>query len=971
MKQAFESRLNIALSELLNIGGVSSRPEYKGVGRKDVLIHYQGLRIVLEGSYDRNDAEKDARHRIEQLSADIAIAVHYSSSFPQDLAESALRNKLLNSDLWIRIILPEDISGTIWEILHKKKVISQPYAEWLKADLNFIATLIREVAQLLINETALNAIEQRVEAIVDRVIGNLYSHSHSDVIAEHIYNALYKLYGFSIGDPKQIKEALFAQATLAILLGTVYYESIRPPHNLPSVRELANRLGAQQGIEEAVRRILVVNYELIFDLVRSLLTPLPQMDDSFNKILDLASEIRTKRALLRRDLGGKVYHKVVGSWALKKGLATFYTQVPSAYLLLHLAKPKLGKVADFACGSGTLLVAAYSAMNSQHRLALWESNVDKPPEEIERAFHRRFISNCYAFDVLGYALQITILNLALHSPETTIDGILPSQVIPLGFREKDSFVSLGSLELARSNLRLDRITNGVQQMGVQGSRMVSLSEVAKSKPFDLIVMNPPFSRTTGRGGKEGGGLFGFVGNVSERSIILKDYNQLRNDIRGDLIEIASELLRNTPLNVILTDCDFKIYRQIWQAGEGLLFIYLADSQIDDDGKICFVLPRGLLSGVSWFLVRTLLAANYHIEYIVISYESNAYNFSESTSLGECMFVAQRKIQHDDDEKTKFVMILKKPSTSIESIALSNAIDDTNSTYVEAGKSRAFIRKVPRHLLVNNVDNWGRFVCLPELETLKQIERVLRGRIAVGEKVCSIPIVAFNELISTIGVDPKRFGDTFKALNEKVPGAFLMIKGGEEKQRLRLSTTPNAYLLPISSTGREMFADKGGAVFVPDRIRITTAHVIAMLSDKKALSNIFYSVNFKKETSERNKALCIWMNSTWGILSILSNRQETHGGWIRIKMTQWRTLQVLDIDKLTDKQINLLAQIFDRFQHEGLTRIPDQYKPGGVPDEVRIGIDQSFLSVFGLDVSRDDLLRFYRPIGQALEQWLGE
>ena len=35
MKQAFESRLNIALSELLNQAGIGSRPEYKDVGRKN------------------------------------------------------------------------------------------------------------------------------------------------------------------------------------------------------------------------------------------------------------------------------------------------------------------------------------------------------------------------------------------------------------------------------------------------------------------------------------------------------------------------------------------------------------------------------------------------------------------------------------------------------------------------------------------------------------------------------------------------------------------------------------------------------------------------------------------------------------------------------------------------------------------------------------------------------------------------
>ena len=973
MTQAYESRLNIALSDLLNRAGVGSHPEHIGEGRKDVLIYHQGVTIVLEGSYDRADAEKDARRRIEQLSADIAIAIHYPSTFPQNLAESAIRERLLVTKLPVRIILPDDISGTLWEILHKKKVLSEPVGDWFEVDLNTLSSVIKEVAQLIIDETLLSQIEHDVEVLVDRVVNNIAGHSQADKVAENIYEVLYKLYGFSIGDPKEIKEALFAQATLAVLLGSVYYESIRYVQNppLPSMRELSNKYGAKKGVEEAVQRILKINYELIFDLVNQLLKCLPPLESAFNSLLDLVGEISTKRALLRRDLGGKVYHKVVGSWALKKGLATFYTQVPSAYLLLYLAKPKFGKLADFACGSGTLLVAAYSAMNSQHRLALWKENVDREPAEIEKEFHRTFIGNCHAFDVLGYALQITILNLALHSPETAIDHLLPSQVIPLGYREKDNFASLGSLELCWQKLRLDRITAGVTQMGVQGSKMVSLKEIEESGPFDLIVMNPPFSRTTGRGGKEGAGLFGFMGKISERSIILKDYGDLRKEIKRTLTHIGSTLLSKNPLKIIFRDDEFRMYREIWQAGEGLLFIYLADIKIAEDGKICFVLPRGILSGVSWFLARTLLAAHYHVEYIIVSYDSDKYNFSESTNLAECMFIARSREHPRKNETTDFVMLLKKPTTSIEAIALAQEISKGGNTYFTGGKSKAFVRAIDRKVLIDNVDNWGRFVCLPELDILHQIDGILAGRISIGHQNVAIPMTKFNELIKTIGVDRQRFSDTFRPLDERVPGAIRMIKGGEELQRLKMATSPNAYALPISPAGRDMFSEKGGTFFVPDRIRVTTAHVVSMISDEKAIANIFYSIRLQKETVERIKALCLWLNTTWGILSILSNRQDTHGGFITVKMSQWRMLPVPDLDKLRPGQIEGLSKVFDRFKNSALARIPDQYKSNRLLDDVRYELDREFLAVFGVEASRSDLKRLYEPLGQALEQWVGE
>lgn len=972
MKQAFESRLNIALSVLLNRAGIGARPEYKGSGRKDVLIHYNGLRIVIEGSFGQKDAEKDARHRIDQLAADIAIAVFYPSQFPQDISESEISRRLRSEKLMVKIFIPEDISGTLWEILHKKKVISQNYGEWLTAKVDLLTTIIKEVAQLIVNEEAIHEIEKRVESVVENVLNSIAGHSQSDQIAGTIYDTLYKLYGFSIGDPTKIKEPLFAQTTLAILLATVYYEAIRQTHKLPSVREYETRhSSAREGIEEAIRAILSINYEPIFDLVRSLLDCLPPLENSFRRILDLATEIRTKRALLRRDLGGKVYHRIVGSWALRKGLATFYTQVPSAYFLLHLAKPKLGRIADFACGSGTLLLAAYSAMDAANRFDLWEKGIDHSPKEIERRFHRAFLANCHAFDVLGYALQITILNLVLHSPETQIDGILPSQIIPLGYREKDDSVSLGSLELARRNPRFDRIMTGVKQMGITGSRIISLTELTRIGFFDLIVMNPPFSRTTGRGGKEGGGLFGFVSNSNDRNIILSDYNSLRKEIRQELISIARNLLNGSALSFVLYDSDFSMFRQIWQAGEGLLFIYLADTHIDKNGKICFVLPRGLLSGVSWFLARTLLLSRYHIEYVIVSYDADNYNFSESTSLAECMFIAKRKDDHKPEDVTKFVLLLKKPGTSIEAIALAQEIGSSEEEYVQSGNTRGFVSSVTRASMQKYVDNWGRFAFLPELSLLNQVSNLLDGHIRIGEKQCRLPMIPFHNLIETIGVDAHRFTDTFRVVREFVPGGLDALIGGDEEFRLQMSISPNAWVLPITSKARDMFNFKSGSLLVPDRIWIDTAHVVSMLSDKKIVANVFYVVQMKKDTLFRRKALCLWLNTTWGILSVLASRQDTRGGFIRLKMTHWRTLPVLDLDKLDDSTIQRLASLYDTFKDQTFDRIPVQYGYKGKPDDARIKLDREFLSVFGLSVSRDELMNVYQPLSQAFKQWLGE
>ncbi len=971
MKPAFESKLNILLSKLLNQMGVISHSEHLSQGRKDVLIYHQGLAIVLEGSYDKKDAEDDAKKRIEQLAADVAIAIHYPpADFPQELTENEIEKKLQTAILPVRVVVPEDISGTLFRLLYQKNVVAKPIEDWYELDLNSLASLIKEIAQFIISEDSVKKTEEDVSNLVQGFVDALSFHHQSETIAKNLYGVLYKLYGFSIGDPVEIKEAIFAQATLATLLSCIYYESIRYAHKLDSLDNMAKATNPQQAIGKATHDILGINYEPIFGAIEEMLKSFPTMPMQFGKLVALATEISSKKALLRRDLAGKVYHRVVGDWGLKKGLATFYTQIPSAYLLLYLAKPQSSRIADFACGSGTLLVAAYSAASAQHRLALLKSGADHDPKQIEADFHTDFINSCYAFDVLEYATQITALNLSLHSPETAIQDFHSVYTFPLGYREEDKMVSLGSLELARIKGNFNQIFGQVTKTGLKKKEKELMSKLLQLEPFDLVAMNPPFARTTGRGGRTGGGLFGFMGEEQARQAVLEDYAKLRDEVRGNLEETARKLLKGTNLESILTDEEFQPYRQIWQAGEGLLFLYLADMRLKKDGKLCFVLPKSLLSGISWFLIRALLAAKYHLKYVVVSYEPGANNFSESTSLSECLFVAQKVQEHTDNEETTFVTLLKKPRTSIEAIALSNSIEGSNERLVQAGESKAFLTKIERSELLDNLDNWGRFTFLPDVEIMEEVASLLDGKLKIGSQNVKIPLARLNNLIASIGVDRHRFMDTFKVVDENMPGAIRVLHGGEEAQRMTMKTSPNAYAVPIIERGKKVFQEVAGYLLVPDRIRVDTAHVISLLSDERVISNIFYAVRLKNENQERIKTLCLWFSTTWGILTVLASREETQGAFVGLKQSQWRLLPVLNIDKLTKKQITKLATVFDKFKDKQLSRIPEQYGASGKVDDLRIELDTTFLNTIGIEVKVDDLLLLYHEIGSSLRQWIG-
>jgi type I restriction-modification system DNA methylase subunit len=119
-----------------------------------------------------------------------------------------------------------------------------------------------------------------------------------------------------------------------------------------------------------------INYYPIFHLAREILINLIADADIIAALKNLAGtaqRIVNMRAPLRHDLMGRVYHRLLAD---KKYLGTYYTKIPPANLLLKLAldydnlsipwqdleQISQLRIADLACGTGTLLMAAADAI---------------------------------------------------------------------------------------------------------------------------------------------------------------------------------------------------------------------------------------------------------------------------------------------------------------------------------------------------------------------------------------------------------------------------------------------------------------------------------------------------------------------------------------------------------------------------------------------------------------------------------
>ena len=164
-----------------------------------------------------------------------------------------------------------------------------------------------------------------------------------------------------------------------------------------------------------------INYWPIFKIASDILRPI--RNGTAQEILDslcrVAGELDSLGATSQHDLCGRMFQRLITD---RKFLATFYTLPSSATLLADLAVARLDvhwsnreavaalKIADFACGTGALLNAAYEAVLSRYRRTGGDDR-DIHPEMMEHAL--------VGTDIMPAATHLTASVLSSTHPSVT------------------------------------------------------------------------------------------------------------------------------------------------------------------------------------------------------------------------------------------------------------------------------------------------------------------------------------------------------------------------------------------------------------------------------------------------------------------------------------------------------------------------------------------------------------------------
>jgi hypothetical protein len=805
-----------------------------------------------------------------------------------------------------------------------------------------------------------------IELAADRLVNGVteaagllgeMSHSHSGAI-KTICNELRQAPG----------EQTLRMATTMLANAFVFQETLAGgPGGLADVKSLGQLRSAgmtKPAVLAEWETILNVNYWPIFDIARRILEVIPA-DYSKTLIQGLsatAEELLENRLMRSHDLTGAVFQRLIVD---RKFLAAYYTTPAAAALLAALAidpgRPLNGiswsnpdglkqlRLADFACGTGTLISTAYQRVGQLHELCGGDSE----------AIHPEMMADALvACDVLPAAAHLTASMLAGSHPTARYKR---SSVMTVAYgRQKGTEVALGSLDLLDPQKKLEVLAITAKAAGGEGETEEDPWVALPHKMFDLVIMNPPFTRSTGHEGKKKSiphPMFAaFKASKADQALMAK---------------ATKELTRGTSAH--------------GNAGEASIFLVLADRKLKVGGTLALVMPLWLLSGEAGEKSRVLLAKRYK-DLVLISIAGagdDDSSFSADTGMAECLVVGV-KVKTDEaeflqdvtkraSERAIFVVLKERPPSQLFGSSTARQI----RSLIEAGNIRKLEdgpvggtqihfgddvvgQAMSAPLPTAGVWNPSRIADLSLAQAAYQLsEHGLLWLPGIQKSQAKqLPV----SLVGHIGhVGPYHSDIDGLVQNGGIRGPFEHVPVQDDQ-------TPTYPILWSHKADREramMFEadceglirdgaddDKVAKVWASashchfnQNFRFNSQATAMQYTSRKTMGGRAW-ISIKLKSSKHEKAVVAWANTSIGLLLHWYHANKQQSGRGNIGRSSLDSLPVLDCGGLTEEQLTAAVKIFDDLKSQDLLAVNEIHK-----DPVRRDLDERFAAeVLGLPVS---------------------
>ena len=675
----------------------------------------------------------------------------------------------------------------------------------------------------------------------------------------------------------------------------------------------------------------------------------PEIIQTLNELINAIKLLRAEH--ITHDLAGRFFHDLIPS-EVRKVLAAFYTHPNAAKILADLTIDSWDEtVIDPACGSGTLLVSAYERKQELYTKLYGFKDLGE--------VHKRFIEeDITGIDIMPFAGHITTINLTMQNIEQETNivriGCRDSLSLAKNLKNKD-FTEFSGIKISSYSEKVQKTLSGIYEEKVMGTGAISpkgKGEEFYLRPFDVLLMNPPFS----------------------------DREKMPEDMRNEIK--SNKILGNISGHRI----------NLWG-----YFLALADLLLKPNGKMGVVIPINIARGKATEKIRNYLLKNYHIKYIIKPVGDLA--FSEGAAFRDILFIAEKRKPEKHDLTA--IIFLKK---SIREINIEKTKKIIEKIYkIEPKKDYSYSNEdfdiffIGNDKLLDHKSNLMPLLWASHADSIHNIERFLE---LIRKKSTNILVKIKKEsLREGFHSSPKGMSEmvyiTRPLEKSRITRAFLILdKEDKEYVYFRIKKTNLKFkikkdkILPAlrTLTGIKNLELNNNSDYIilynfkgfdqilrlskwKNKKNFNWNSVLNEAKRKKSYLALSYRINpYSKNTSflavsntrrfipsdgafkvfmvKNNKdaiMLSLDLNSIHYLTQFFINKGETTGQFSIIRSDEFALIDIIDLNKLSTKEKESLLNLFEKLKDVEFPSIIEQLENRFW---ARVELDKTILKILG-------------------------
>ncbi len=428
--------------------------------------------------------------------------------------------------------------------------------------------------------------------------------------------------------------------------------------------------------------------------------------------------------------------------------------------------------------------------------------------------------------------------------------------------------------------------------------------------MDLVIMNPPFTRDSLRHNQ--------FSRVDELLIKEREKEVLGDDVNAPWYENLGRPVDPTRAAARLS-------------GSANAFLVLAERMLHSgEGTLAVVLPTVMATNPAAVGTRKYLADKFHVDTIVSSHDPARIFFSENTSIGEILLICRRWNGDGPKPPTRFVNLARNPATAVEALDTASRIEQRQLL-----PANFTVQHVESERIARGEWNAVNFLSPFLVEAYRRLNET---------DSASVPTVPLSKL-ADVGPEGRRIRDSFDHSDMPTPSGRRALWYHKSDVTRSMRVEPDVYIEP-KATDRERrlaesYWEQRSSLLLPHHLRLNVCSVAAVMLPERVVGSIWTPC--RPYDQEIAKAICLYLNSTPGLLTLLGGRDNRVPSYPSFSLDTLRSLPVPNLSALGTERIDLLDSWFDWLANDTLLPLPRMFE-----DPVRIQIDEAVSQALGLD-----------------------